>query len=130
VAAVADYAAKNIADIKLKKSDNDLSIELERTTDIAGTLASLKKKNQIAVGFALETNNALENASKKVTKKNFDFIVLNSLQDKGAGFRFDTNKIKIVHQNGVVKEFDLKTKDEVAMDILYEVKTLIENRNV
>lgn len=130
VAAVADYAAKNITDEKLKKSDNDLSIELEKTTDIAGTLAQLKKKHQIAVGFALETNDALENASEKLTKKNFDFIVLNSLQDKGAGFRFDTNKIKIVHLNGEVKEFDLKTKDEVAMDILNEVKTLLENRLV
>jgi phosphopantothenoylcysteine decarboxylase/phosphopantothenate--cysteine ligase len=128
VAAVADYAAKNIADIKIKKKDDDLSIDLERTTDIAGTLGHLKKSHQIAVGFALETNDALENAIKKVVKKNFDFIVLNSLQDKGAGFRYDTNKVKIVHPSGVIKDFELKSKDEVAIDILNEVKMLIENR--
>lgn len=130
VAAVADYAAKNISDIKIKKKEDDLSIPLERTPDIAGTLGKLKKSHQIAVGFALETNDALENASKKLDKKNFDFIVLNSLQDKGAGFRYDTNKIKVVHKGGVLKEFELKSKDDVALDILNEVKEVLKNRPI
>ncbi|WP_341225424.1 bifunctional phosphopantothenoylcysteine decarboxylase/phosphopantothenate--cysteine ligase CoaBC [uncultured Arcticibacterium sp.] len=130
VAAVADYAAKNISDIKIKKKEDDLSIPLERTPDIAGTLGKLKKNHQIAVGFALETNDALENATKKLDKKNFDFIVLNSLQDKGAGFRYDTNKIKVVHKGGILKEFELKSKDDVALDILNEVKEVLKNRPI
>lgn len=130
VAAVADYTAKSVSAVKLKKKDSDLNIPLERTPDIAGTLGKLKKNHQIAVGFALETNNALENATQKLEKKNFDFIVLNSLQDKGAGFRYDTNKIKVVHTGGVLKEYELKSKDEVALDILNEVKEVFKNRPI
>jgi len=76
----------------------------------------------------LETNDALANAVKKLDKKKFDFIVLNSLQDKGAGFRYDTNKIKVVHTSGEVKDFELKSKNEVALDIMIEVKMLLINR--
>ncbi|MGR3809013.1 bifunctional phosphopantothenoylcysteine decarboxylase/phosphopantothenate--cysteine ligase CoaBC [Jiulongibacter sp. NS-SX5] len=124
VAAVADYTPESVAEQKLKKSDDDLSIKLKRTLDIAGTLGKLKTKNQIAVGFALETNNAKENALGKLDRKNLDMIVLNSLQDSGAGFRYDTNKVTIVHKGGDMKAFELKTKDEVALDILNEIKTI------
>ena len=130
VAAVADYSPAQVSDKKLKKSDEDLKVELTRTTDIAGSLSKLKKSNQITVGFALETNDALDNAKGKLEKKKFDFIVLNSLQDSGAGFRYDTNKIKIVHSSGTMKEFGLKSKNEVALDILNEVKDVIKNRIV
>jgi phosphopantothenoylcysteine decarboxylase/phosphopantothenate--cysteine ligase len=128
VAAVADYAAIEISDIKIKKKSDEMSIELQRTPDIAGSLANLKKRQQITVGFALETNDALANAAEKLDKKKFDFIVLNSLQDKGAGFRYDTNKVKVVHARGEVKDFELKSKNEVALDIMNEVKMLLINR--
>jgi phosphopantothenoylcysteine decarboxylase/phosphopantothenate--cysteine ligase len=120
-AAVADYRPKTISTEKIKKSGNDLSIDLERTTDIAATLGKTKKKGQLLIGFALETNNEVENAKGKLERKNFDFIVLNSLQDKGAGFQHNTNKITIVGQNNKIKEFELKTKVEVAVDIVEEI---------
>ena len=123
-AAVADYRPKTFSDKKIKKSGDDLSIELERTTDIAATLGKTKKERQLLIGFALETNNELENAKGKLERKNFDFIVLNSLQDKGAGFQHNTNKITIV-SNNKVKEFELKTKAEVAVDIVSEIETLL-----
>ena len=115
-AAVADYRPANYSDIKIKKKDDDLSLELERTKDIAATLGGMKK-DQITVGFALETNNEKENAQRKLTKKNFDFIVLNSMQDKGATFGHDTNKITIYKNTGEELKFDLKSKKEVAKDI-------------
>ena len=125
VAAVADYTPEKVSDKKIKKSDHDLNIALKRTPDIASTLGKLKTKNQIAVGFALETDNARENALKKLEKKNLDMIVLNSLQDNGAGFRYDTNKITVVHRNGEVVEHSLKTKDDVALDILAEIEKIL-----
>ena len=128
VAAVADYAPVEVADKKLKKKDEDMSIELKKTIDIAATLGSAKSPNQIAVGFALETDNALPNALSKLERKNLDMIVLNSLQDKGAGFRYDTNKITVVHRGGVEKRFELKSKDEVAMDILNEIKEIVKRK--
>ena len=128
VAAVADYAPVEVADKKLKKKDEDMSIELKKTIDIAATLGSAKSSNQIAVGFALETDNALPNALSKLERKNLDMIVLNSLQDKGAGFRYDTNKITVVHRGGVEKRFELKSKDEVAMDILNEIKEIVKRK--
>ncbi len=123
-AAVADYRPKTISTKKIKKSGKDFSIALERTTDIAATLGKTKKKGQLLIGFALETNNELENAKGKLERKNFDFIVLNSLQDKGAGFQHNTNKITIVGQNNKIKEFELKTKVEVAVDIVKEIEGL------
>ncbi|KPM49177.1 bifunctional phosphopantothenoylcysteine decarboxylase/phosphopantothenate--cysteine ligase CoaBC [Jiulongibacter sediminis] len=126
VAAVADYTPEKVSDKKLKKSDDDLAISLKRTPDIAGTLGKLKNRDQIAVGFALETDNARENALRKLEKKNLDMIVLNSLQDSGAGFRYDTNKITVVHRNGEVIEHSLKTKDEVAVDILAEIEKILK----
>ena len=123
-AAVADYTPKTVSDIKIKKKEGDLNIPLERTKDIAGHLGSIKK-NQILVGFALETNNEIENANRKLQKKNLDFIVLNSLKDKGAGFQHDTNKIKIIKQSGESLEFELKQKTEVAEDIVNELVKLM-----
>ncbi|HEY9184304.1 MAG TPA: bifunctional phosphopantothenoylcysteine decarboxylase/phosphopantothenate--cysteine ligase CoaBC [Salegentibacter sp.] len=122
-AAVSDYKPKQVASQKIKKNDNKLTLELEKTRDILASLGK-NKSEQLLVGFALETNDELENARGKLKRKNLDFIVLNSLQDKGAGFQKDTNKITIVYPDSV-KEFDLKPKSEVAKDILNEIVTLI-----
>lgn len=121
-AAVADYTPLHVADKKIKKKEDVFNIDLTKTTDIAATLGKQKKNGQIIVGFALETDNEFENAKGKLERKNFDFVVLNSLQDNGAGFRYDTNKIKIIDREGNVYDFDLKTKKEVAQDILDTVK--------
>lgn len=124
-AAVADYTPKTVSTIKIKKKADDWSIELEKTVDVLKWVGENKIDGQFLVGFALETNNEEENAHKKLVKKNLDFIVLNSLQDKGAGFKHDTNKIKILTKDNKKVEFELKTKDEVANDILSQV--LIES---
>ena len=116
-AAVADYKPKTVADKKLKKNDNEMFVELERTQDIAGYLGLQKLPEQIHVGFALETNDEQQNAKGKLERKNFDMIVLNSLQDKGAGFRYDTNKITILNDLGQELVYDLKSKEKVAEDI-------------
>ena len=118
-AAVSDYKPKQIAHQKIKKSDAEISIELEKTQDILLSLGKAKK-DQLLVGFALETENEVENAKGKLARKNLDFIVLNSLNDKGAGFQAATNKIKIIYPDQI-KEFGLKSKQEVAKDILNEV---------
>jgi phosphopantothenoylcysteine decarboxylase/phosphopantothenate--cysteine ligase len=115
-AAVADYAPKEVAKEKIKKNDDNLTIELVKNPDILKTMGE-KKTHQFLVGFALETQNEEENAKGKLEKKNLDMIVLNSLRDEGAGFKNDTNKIKIFTKTGK-KEFDLKSKDEVAAEIL------------
>lgn len=114
-AAVADYAPKNVASEKIKKNDDSLTIELIKNPDILKTMGE-KKSRQFLVGFALETQNEVENAKGKLQKKNLDMIVLNSLRDEGAGFKNDTNKIRILTQNDL-KEFNLKSKNEVAKDI-------------
>ena len=119
-AAVADYRPKNIATQKIKKKDSTLTIELEPTKDILKSLGAIKK-NQLLVGFALETNNEVENAKNKITRKNLDLIILNSLQDKGAGFATDTNKITIIDADFNQKVFDLKSKKEVSVDIINEI---------
>ncbi len=116
-AAVADYRPETVALQKIKKQDDEMFIELEKTVDIAAELGRVKREDQIHVGFALETNNEYQNARAKLERKNFDLIVLNSLQDKGAGFRYDTNKITIFDQNGGEKSFELKSKEAVAGDI-------------
>ncbi len=115
-AAVADYAPKEVAKEKIKKNDENLTIELVKNPDILKTMGE-KKTHQFLVGFALETHNEEENAKAKLEKKNLDMIVLNSLRDEGAGFKNDTNKIKIFTKTGKT-EFDLKSKEEVAKDIL------------
>lgn len=116
-AAVADYTPVEVASQKIKKKENEFSIELKKTVDILATLGAKKKENQLLVGFALETNNELENAKEKLIRKNLDFIVLNSMQDKGAGFATDTNKVTIIDRSGNTREFSLKSKEEVAKDI-------------
>ncbi|MFD2598355.1 bifunctional phosphopantothenoylcysteine decarboxylase/phosphopantothenate--cysteine ligase CoaBC [Sphingobacterium corticis] len=120
-AAVADYTPAEYADQKIKKNDDALSISLKRTTDILATLGQQKKVHQTLVGFALETNNELENAQSKLQRKNLDFIVLNSMKDAGAGFSTNTNLITIIHRNGETQHFDLKSKDEVAKDICQQI---------
>ncbi|CAL2101151.1 Cysteine/Cysteine sulfinic acid decarboxylase [Tenacibaculum sp. 190130A14a] len=119
-AAVADYRPKNVASQKIKKKEAALSIELEPTQDILKSLGEIKK-NQLLVGFALETNNEEENAKSKIKRKNLDMIVLNSLRDKGAGFATDTNKITIIDVDFSKKEFALKSKKEVSKDIINEI---------
>lgn len=128
-AAVADYRPANVAKQKIKKKkgdDNEMTIVLEKTLDIAASLGKIKQKKQILVGFALETNNEVEHARGKLKKKNFDFIVLNSLQDKGAGFNHDTNKITIIHQGNKLTKFELKLKSAVAVDIVNELAGLLK----
>ena len=122
-AAVADYKPKTVAEQKIKKNDDSLTLELTKTEDILASLGR-QKQNQKLIGFALETNNEVENARKKLKKKNLDFIVLNSLNDKGAGFKEDTNKVSIIYPDWK-KDFDLKPKKEVARDILKEIVELL-----
>ena len=117
-AAVADFTPKTTADKKIKRKGDDLTIMLQPTQDIAAALGATKKKKQVLVGFALETDNELNNAKDKMKRKNFDFIVLNSLQDKGAGFRVDTNKITIIDKHNGITAYDTKSKKEVAKDII------------
>ena len=125
-AAVADYKPKYQASEKIKKNDNTLTIELEKTKDILASLGEIKE-NHFLVGFALETQNEVENAKKKLIKKNLDLIVLNSLRDKGAGFKTDTNKVTFINRDEEIVEFDLKSKAAVALDILnYIIKQIDE----
>jgi len=119
-AAVADYAPKVVASEKIKKSEDTFTIELIKNPDILKTMGE-KKAHQFLVGFALETQNEEENAKGKLAKKNLDMIVLNSLRDEGAGFKNDTNKIKIFTKNEKI-EFDLKSKENVAKDILDSIE--------
>ena len=117
-AAVADYRPKVVSDVKIKKKDSEMTLELERTPDIAAALGQLKRAHQRIIGFALETNNEFDNAVGKLKRKNFDAIVLNSLRDEGAGFSGDTNKISIIFDEKTFKNFNLKSKDAVAKDIV------------
>ena len=125
-AAVADFTPVEEAQLKLKREKDDLILELKPTQDIAAAVGEMKTDSQFLVGFALETNNEEANAIGKMGKKNFDFIVLNSLQDKQAGFGYDTNKISIIHRDGSKKEFELKNKIDVAEDIIAEIIQSVE----
>ena len=121
-AAVADYCVENRAESKIQREGNDVPvIKLQKNPDIAATIGAKKEKGQILVGFALETDNELSNAKAKILKKNLDFIVLNSLRDKYAGFGTDTNKITIIDSAGAEKVYGLKSKAEVAKDIIDEI---------
>jgi len=124
-AAVADFTPLNPLDAKVKREKSNYTIELTPTQDIAASLGKIKASNQFLVGFALETNDEEQNAQSKLERKNLDFIVLNSLNDAGAGFQHDTNKITIISRDGQVKKFDLKPKTQVAEDIVNE---LIQNQ--
>jgi len=119
-AAVADYRPKVVALQKIKKASGDFSIELEKTKDILASLGAIKK-DQFLIGFALETENEIENAKLKIQKKNLDLIVLNSLQDEGAGFKKETNKVTFIDHNFKVEPMELKSKESVAVDILNKV---------
>lgn len=120
-AAVADYRPKNVADKKMKKKDDELNIELEKTKDIARTLGSQKKNGQLLIGFSLETNNEREFALKKLQDKNLDMVVLNSLNDAGAGFNYDTNKVLLLSRNGKEQALPLQSKQEVARNIVLAI---------
>jgi len=124
-AAVADYKPKTYSNKKIKKSNDDLVIELDRNKDIAYELGKIKK-DKILVGFAAETNDLIENAKGKVNKKNLDFIVANDLTEKGAGFGTDTNIVKIIDREGNINKYPQMKKDEVANVILDKVKSLLE----
>jgi phosphopantothenoylcysteine decarboxylase/phosphopantothenate--cysteine ligase len=117
-AAVADYKPSTVSDKKLKKDHPQMSLPLEKTVDIAATLGRQRKSSQLIVGFALETDNEQENAEKKLHSKNFDMIVLNSLRDDGAGFGHDSNQIVIMEKNGEKTRYPLKSKKQVAVDIV------------
>ena len=125
-AAVADYTPVNIEHVKIKKSTEDISIVLKKTKDILKHLGAIKRIDQLLIGFALETNNEVEYAKKKLLEKNADMIVLNSLNDLGAGFGYDTNKITIFERSGRTQTFDTKPKEAVAKDI---VNAIIQMHN-
>lgn len=124
-AAVADYTPVNVAEQKIKKTESEFSIALKKTTDILATLGLQKRENQVLVGFALETNDEEHHAKEKLRKKNLDMIVLNSLNDKGAGFKTETNKITIFNKEFNSKSFNTKSKTDVAVDICNEILNLM-----
>jgi phosphopantothenoylcysteine decarboxylase/phosphopantothenate--cysteine ligase len=124
-AAVADYTPANVSSKKIKHSSETLTINLDPTHDIASELGKLKKKKQVLVGFALETDNELANAKLKLKKKNLDLIILNSLNDKDAGFGKDTNKVTFIDKNNNIRKFELKHKSAVAKDIVNELIKLL-----
>lgn len=126
-AAVADYRPRNVADKKIKKKDDDMNLELEKTADIAKAIGAAKKNGQLLVGFSLETNNEKEYALKKLNDKNMDMVVLNSLNDPGAGFNHDTNKVTLLARNGNEQALPLQSKQDVARQI---VKAIIELQHV
>jgi phosphopantothenoylcysteine decarboxylase/phosphopantothenate--cysteine ligase len=123
-AAVADYTPTVVQENKIKKSESEFNLSLKKTQDILATLGGLKKSGQLLIGFALETDNEFENAMGKLKKKNLDLIVLNSLNDQGAGFKSDTNKITIFNKAFEKTEFTIKSKAEVAKDICNEILKL------
>lgn len=127
-AAVADYRPAQVATQKIKKKAADFSIELERTIDIAATIGKQKRANQINIGFALETNDAVRNALGKLQRKNFDAIVLNTMEDANATFQHDTNKVTIIQADGTQESYPLKSKKAVAEDILAVIAQILKNK--
>ena len=123
-AAVADYRPEIQSTEKIKREKSgDITLHLVPNPDIAASLGAIKKPNQIVAGFALETNDELHHATDKLKRKKLDFIVLNSLKDKGAGFQCDTNKVSILDKQGTLKTYPLKSKQEVAADIVEQLAT-------
>ncbi len=125
-AAVADYTPETTSGTKIRRGSGEMVIRLKPTEDIAALLGSLKKKHQLLVGFALETNDEVVNAIDKLKRKNLDMIVLNSLRDQGAGFGHETNRITIIDRNNNIDKFELKSKGEVASDILHKIISLLD----
>jgi phosphopantothenoylcysteine decarboxylase/phosphopantothenate--cysteine ligase len=126
-AAVADFTPEKVGVRKIKRADGDIILRLKPTEDISGTLGKMKKKSQILAGFALETHNEIANATAKLKRKNLDLIIMNSLQDKGAGFGYDTNMITIIDRNNNIDKFELKSKDEAAKDILDKIVSMLNS---
>lgn len=124
-AAVADYTPEVVSAHKIKKSGATMQLKLKKTIDILKELGLLKTKKQLLIGFALETENEVPNAKKKLVAKNLDFIVLNSLKNKGAGFSVDTNQVQIIHKDGKINKFGLKAKSAVASDIVDQLIQII-----
>jgi len=129
-AAVADYRPAQIAEQKIKKDDEAFIIKMIKNVDIAYEFGKIKTSQQIAVGFALETNDELQHAVAKLCKKNLDMVVLNSMNDANATFGYDTNKICIIKKNFTQKRFELKSKHEVAEDIINEIKTHVAHKEI
>jgi phosphopantothenoylcysteine decarboxylase/phosphopantothenate--cysteine ligase len=127
-AAVADYRPATVAEQKIKKDDSSFTISMVKNTDIAFEFGKIKSPGQISVGFALETNDELAHAQCKLQKKNFDMVILNSMNDAHATFGYDTNKITVIKKNQAPKEFSLKHKSEVAKDIVREISSLLVSR--
>jgi len=125
-AAVADFSPERIEGKKVKRTDNGLVLKLIPTMDISEALGRLKKASQFLAGFALETHNEIDNAVKKLKKKNLDLIVMNSLKDEGAGFGYDTNRITLIDRNNNIDKFELKPKKEAARDILDKIVSMIK----
>jgi phosphopantothenoylcysteine decarboxylase/phosphopantothenate--cysteine ligase len=125
-AAVADFTPKTVSRQKIKKTDKEFTLTLKKNIDIAEEFGKVKQKGLLSIGFALETNDELKHAREKLKKKNFDLVVLNSLNEKGAGFQFNTNKITIVNRNNKILKFELKKKEEVAQDILASIENLLK----
>lgn len=126
-AAVSDFTPEHPEQDKIKRGKDDLQIQLKPTNDIAAELGRAKSRSQWLVGFALETRNEVDNARKKLVKKNLDLIVLNSLRDKGAGFGYDTNRVSILDRKGNKEDFELKDKAEVAIDIVKSIQNLVSS---
>ncbi len=124
-AAVADYSPESVAEEKIKKAGEEMTLKLVKTPDILKQLGATKPAGQLLIGFALETNNELEHAQEKLKNKNLDFIVLNSMRDEGAGFGVDTNKIVIIDKNNTRTDFELKSKTAVAVDIVDKIISLL-----
>lgn len=124
-AAVADYTPSMVSDTKIKKSGDELVLHLKKTKDILGTMGKKKSDKQLLVGFALETNNEKENAQKKLKEKNADLIILNSLNDEGAGFGYDTNKVTLYYKNGAEKQLELQSKKALAKGIVDALTELL-----
>ena len=125
-AAVADFTPEKVASKKVKRGADTFSLNLIPTIDIAATLGKNKREDQLLIGFALETDNELDNAKGKLKRKNLDMIVLNSLRESGAGFGLETNRITIIDKNNNIDKFELKSKREVAIDILNKITSLIQ----
>ena len=125
-AAVADYTPSEVNRGKIRKDKKNFLLKLKPTTDIAYTLGKMKRPGQILAGFALETDDELDNAKRKLLSKNLDVIVLNSLKEKGAGFGHDTNKITLIDRNNIIDKFELKSKEEAAKDILKKIVSMIQ----
>ena len=127
-AAVADYRPEKIAMQKIKKSEDSFEIKMVKNIDIAYEFGCIKTADQLSVGFALETNDEVKHAIGKLNRKNFDMVILNSMNDANAGFGYDTNKINIITRDFIEKEFPLKSKKEVAEDIVTAIADMMEDR--